>query len=159
MNEELILKLASKKIKSILDKRGLVLLTPDICEQYFLFGNGLIYKTSNLYYLDPQDNYPYVVSNFTTGKGDVISSDYLITRNHVIDNWEPKGHKIKEEFTTDIKSEKHNFYKIIKASCTCIRKGEFSAKESSIFIEPNIKDFTSPETFDTFKDLYSFTKI
>ena len=48
MNEKLILKLASKKIKSILDKKGLILLTPDISEQYFLLGNGLIYKTSNL---------------------------------------------------------------------------------------------------------------
>ena len=96
-----------------------------------------------------------MISNFTLGKADVISSDYLTTRNHVLDNWEPKGDLTKVEFTTDIKSAKDDIYKIIKVSCNCIKKGTFTKEESSIFLKRHIKDYTSAETLGAFKDFYT----
>jgi hypothetical protein len=154
--EQIILELANKKIKQILDSKDLILLTPDVCKRYFLLGNGLVYTTKDLYC--SQEN-EYKVSNFVLGKGDVISKDYVERKTYILNNWIPGGRHVKDEFSTDIKSKKHDFYKIIRASCQCVTKGEFTVEESTIFLEPGIKDFTSPETFDSFKDLYSFTKL
>ena len=149
-------------LKDTMDKEGKEMLSPRLYDDIYVPESNFSTKFFKIIdvYID--------VSPFTSNDG--IKMDRMLIRNgklnhqakysdselkNIEQTWEPFGLHI-GEFETHI---------TINGKMTkIVVKGFYKTKERTYpaydaYARAKLEDFTSPETFDSFKDLYNFTKL
>ena len=148
----------NKKVEEYIDKISSLgtILTPDIARRVFMLSarpsspskrghmfNIIPFKISTTY------SAVYEVYNFVRDSGyELVDEEY----SRILNEWKSLYIDTEDDLIFSDEGEDSAFVhvKYIPHKKTVRRNG---------FLEPNIGDYTSPETFDKFKDLYSFAKL
>jgi hypothetical protein len=136
--------------KAELHQENNILLTPEHCKRIlFAYGDGYISSIIPLKVVKKGKLFiyrNYIVSAKATNEVKESAKKF----------WEPAYVNNTEE-VFKIYTGKNDYELLI--DCMYMPKSKIDSKVDNCYLEPNIEDIISPETFNTFKDLYSFSKI